>query len=131
MRGRGFRFDRGTFDGATPLVSSLLGREIARFVFGPEAEAERAIADDQVIQEAVRLAAVLRRPMTCWRVHARQEAGAGGRDEGAEGHRRHQTVGPASPGLSLPASRLLLPVPLLHVHDLHALRDRERERLWR
>lgn len=57
MRGRGFRFDRGIFDGAKPLVSSLLAREIARFVFGPEAEAERAIADDKVIQEAVRLAA--------------------------------------------------------------------------
>ena len=55
MRSRGFRFDRATFDGARPLVSSLLGREIARFVFGSDAEAERAIADDKVIQEAVRL----------------------------------------------------------------------------
>jgi hypothetical protein len=33
----------------------LLGREIARFVFGPDAEAERAIANDPVIQAAVRL----------------------------------------------------------------------------
>ena len=57
MRRRGFRFDRSTFDGASPLVSSLLGREIARFVFGPDAEAERAITDDRVIQEAMRLAA--------------------------------------------------------------------------
>ena len=57
MRGRGFRFDRATFDGARPLVSSLLAREIARFAFGADAEAERAIADDKVIQEAVRLAA--------------------------------------------------------------------------
>ncbi len=57
MRNRGFRFDRATFDGAAPLVSSLLGREIARFAFGPEAEAERAIADDKVIQQAVRLVA--------------------------------------------------------------------------
>jgi carboxyl-terminal processing protease len=56
MRGRGFRFDRATFDGARSLVSSLLAREIARFVFGPDAEGERAIADDKVIQEAVRLA---------------------------------------------------------------------------
>jgi carboxyl-terminal processing protease len=56
MRGRGFRFDRATFDGARPLVSSLLAREIARFVFGPDAEGERAIADDKVIQEAVRRA---------------------------------------------------------------------------
>ena len=56
MRGRGFRFDRATFDGARPLVSSLLAREIARFVFGPDAEGERAIAGDKVIQEAVRRA---------------------------------------------------------------------------
>lgn len=56
MRRRGVRFSRSTFDGARRLVSSLLGREIARFVFGPEAEAERAIADDAVIQQAVRLA---------------------------------------------------------------------------
>lgn len=57
MQNREFRFSRSTFDGATSLVSSLLAREIARFVFGPDAEAERAIADDRVIQEAVRLAA--------------------------------------------------------------------------
>ena len=56
MRGRGFRFSRSTFDGARALVSSLLAREIARFVFGPEAEAERAIRDDRVIQAAARLA---------------------------------------------------------------------------
>jgi carboxyl-terminal processing protease len=62
MRGRGFRFDRATFDGASPLVSSLLGREIARFVFGPEAEAERAIANDRVIQAAVGLAAAATSP---------------------------------------------------------------------
>ncbi|HEX6942386.1 MAG TPA: S41 family peptidase [Gemmatimonadaceae bacterium] len=62
MRGRGLRFDRGTFDGARPLVSSLLAREIARFVFGPDAEAERAIADDKVIQEATRIAASAKSP---------------------------------------------------------------------
>jgi carboxyl-terminal processing protease len=55
MRVRGLRFNRETLDGAAPLVSSLLGREIARFVFGPDAEAERAIANDPVIQAAVRL----------------------------------------------------------------------------
>jgi carboxyl-terminal processing protease len=62
MRGRGFQFSRSTFDGARPLVSSLLAREVARFVFGPDAEAERAIADDRVIQEAVRRAAAARSP---------------------------------------------------------------------
>ena len=56
MLGRGLRFSRSTFDGARPLVSSLLAREVARFAFGADAEAERAIADDKVIQEAVRIA---------------------------------------------------------------------------
>ena len=62
MRSREFRFSRATFDRATPLVSNLLAREIARFVFGPEAEAERAIAQDKVIQEAVRRAARAQSP---------------------------------------------------------------------
>jgi hypothetical protein len=57
MRKREFRFPRSTFDGARPLVSSLLGREIARYVFGDDAADERAIRDDPVIQEAVRRAA--------------------------------------------------------------------------
>jgi carboxyl-terminal processing protease len=62
MRTRGLRFDRATFDGATPLVSSLLAREIARFVFGPDAEGERAIRDDKVIHAAVNLAAGVSSP---------------------------------------------------------------------
>jgi carboxyl-terminal processing protease len=57
MRRRNLTFDRPVFDGAAPLVSRLLAREIARYVFGPEAEAERSIRDDAVIQAAVRLAA--------------------------------------------------------------------------
>ncbi len=62
MRGRGFRFSRSTFDGARTLVSSLLAREIARFAFGPDAEAERAIADDRVIQDAVKIASGAKSP---------------------------------------------------------------------
>jgi hypothetical protein len=62
MHAREFRFPRSTFDGARPLVSSLLAREIARFVFGADAEGERAIADDAVIQQAVRLAAEAKSP---------------------------------------------------------------------
>jgi carboxyl-terminal processing protease len=77
MRGHGFRFARATFDGATPLVSSLLAREIARFVFGPDAEAERAIAQDKVVQEAVRRAARAQSPadLLARAVPARQETG--------------------------------------------------------
>lgn len=62
MRQRGFRFPREIYDGAAPLVSSLLAREIARFVFGPQAANERAIRDDRVIQEAVRRAGAARVP---------------------------------------------------------------------
>jgi carboxyl-terminal processing protease len=54
MRSRGFDFDRSIFDGARPLVARLLAREIVRLEFGREAEARRSIADDDVIQQAVR-----------------------------------------------------------------------------
>jgi carboxyl-terminal processing protease len=54
MRSRGFNFDRSIFDGARPLVARLLAREIVRLEFGREAEARRSIADDDVIQQAVR-----------------------------------------------------------------------------
>jgi carboxyl-terminal processing protease len=54
MRTRGFNFDRSIFDGARPLVARLLAREIVRLEFGREAEARRSIADDDVIQQAVR-----------------------------------------------------------------------------
>jgi len=81
MRGRGFRFPRATFESATPLVSSLLAREIARFVFGQDAEAERAIADDQVIQAAVRLAAGAESPQALLQ---RAAAGSGQRAAGKE-----------------------------------------------
>jgi carboxyl-terminal processing protease len=52
---RGFSFERSTYDGATNLVSRLFAREIARYVFGPAAEARRAIADDHVIGTAAGL----------------------------------------------------------------------------
>ena len=56
MQQRGFTFDRSIYDGARRLVSVLLARDVARYVFGPAAAAERAIADDQVIQTAVTMA---------------------------------------------------------------------------
>ena len=40
MRARSFAFPRSIFDGASTLVSRLLAREIARYIFGPQAEAE-------------------------------------------------------------------------------------------
>ena len=57
MRARGLTVDRATYDAASPLVSRLLGREIARFVFGAAAEARRAIREDEVVQAAAALAA--------------------------------------------------------------------------
>jgi carboxyl-terminal processing protease len=54
MRSRGFAFDRAIFDGARPLVARLLAREIVRIEFGRDAEARRSVADDDVIQQAVR-----------------------------------------------------------------------------
>jgi carboxyl-terminal processing protease len=57
MQTRGFKFERRIFDGASDLVSRLLAREIARYVFGPAAEAERSARDDDVIQAAVHLIA--------------------------------------------------------------------------
>jgi carboxyl-terminal processing protease len=54
LRSRGFTFERAIFDGARPLVARLLAREIVRLEFGREAEARRSIADDDVIQQAVR-----------------------------------------------------------------------------
>jgi carboxyl-terminal processing protease len=55
MRGRGFSFDRRIFDGASRLIARLLGREIARDVFGADAETERLAKEDEIIQTAVRL----------------------------------------------------------------------------
>lgn len=52
---RGFTFDRSTYDGASNIVSRLFAREISRYVFGPAAEAQRAIADDQMISVAADL----------------------------------------------------------------------------
>jgi carboxyl-terminal processing protease len=56
MRARGFDFDKRIYDGAHRIVTLLLGREIARYAFGPAAEAERWAREDEVIQEARRLA---------------------------------------------------------------------------
>ncbi|MEO6445097.1 MAG: S41 family peptidase [Gemmatimonadaceae bacterium] len=55
MQRRGFRFDRSVYDRASGLVSRLLARDVARYVFGPAAEARRSIDDDEVIQAAVSL----------------------------------------------------------------------------
>ncbi len=62
IRRRDFTFDRAILDGAKPLVARLLAREIVRLEFGREAEARRSIADDDVIQQAVRALTGVTRP---------------------------------------------------------------------
>ena len=57
MLERGFTFDRAIYDAAAPLVSRLLAREVARYVFGAASEARRSIDDDEVIRAAVVFAA--------------------------------------------------------------------------
>ena len=62
MRDRGFAFDKRVYDGASGLVSKLLGREIVRLEFGAAAESRRAINEDDVIQRALALLAGVHRP---------------------------------------------------------------------
>lgn len=57
LQQRGFSFERRIYADAAPLVSRLIAREVARYVFGPEAEAQRAIRDDAVIGRAAQLVA--------------------------------------------------------------------------
>ncbi len=54
MRTRGIDIPRVIYDDASPYVSRLLAYEIARYVFGPEAEFQRRAADDAVIAGALR-----------------------------------------------------------------------------
>lgn len=60
MGRRGITMDRAVYDSAATLVDRLLGYEIARFVFGAEAEFERAARHDPAIGAAVELAAGVR-----------------------------------------------------------------------
>lgn len=57
MQERGLTFDRATYDAAAPIVTHLIAREVARYVFGAQGEARRSIADDDVIRAAERLLA--------------------------------------------------------------------------
>jgi len=52
---RGVDVPRMTYDEASPLVSQLLANDIARFVFGPEAEFRRRVASDKAIAIALEL----------------------------------------------------------------------------
>ena len=56
MRTRGIDIPRGVYDDAEPLVSRLIAFDIARYVFGGEAEFRRRAAADKVLQKALQLA---------------------------------------------------------------------------
>ena len=54
---KGIRLDRARFDSASAVVDRLIGLEIARYSFGPEAEFRRRLADDRVVSAALDLSA--------------------------------------------------------------------------
>jgi hypothetical protein len=51
------KLDRARFDSASAVVDRLIGLEIARYSFGPEAEFRRRLADDRVVSAALDLSA--------------------------------------------------------------------------
>jgi carboxyl-terminal processing protease len=88
MTARGVDIPRSVYDEAEPLVSRLIGFEIARYVFGPDAEFRRRAAADKVLQKAQELARgakseqdLLRRAMTLAPVasDSADSSGGGGR----------------------------------------------------
>ncbi|HVS61149.1 MAG TPA: S41 family peptidase [Gemmatimonadaceae bacterium] len=56
MRERGIDIPRSIFDEGEPLVSRLIGYDIARYVFGSEAEFRRRASLDKALQKALQLA---------------------------------------------------------------------------
>jgi carboxyl-terminal processing protease len=62
VRSRGFTFDRGIYDRAAPVVSMVIGREVARIEFGALAAARRSIDEDDVIQRAATILSGVRQP---------------------------------------------------------------------
>lgn len=62
LESRGVNIPRVVFDDVGPVVSRHLAYEIARFVFGTDAEFQRRAADDQVLRAALRIAHGARTP---------------------------------------------------------------------
>jgi carboxyl-terminal processing protease len=56
MRERGIDIPRSVFDEGEPLVSRIIGFDIARYVFGSEAEFRRRASVDTPLQKALELA---------------------------------------------------------------------------
>ncbi|HEX6250202.1 MAG TPA: S41 family peptidase, partial [Gemmatimonadaceae bacterium] len=62
LESRGVYIPRVVFDDVGPVISRHLAYEIARFVFGTDAEFQRRAADDQVLRAALRIAHGARTP---------------------------------------------------------------------
>jgi carboxyl-terminal processing protease len=57
VEAKGIKLDRARFDSAGAVVDRLLGLEIARYSFGPDAEFKRRLANDRVVSAALDLSA--------------------------------------------------------------------------
>ena len=62
VRDRGFEIDRATFDGASRLVATFLGREMVRVALGNVAEVRRSLSEDALVQAAATRLRAARRP---------------------------------------------------------------------
>jgi len=77
MQKRAVDVPRSTYDAAAPLVSRLFSYEVARYVFGADAEFRRKAADDKVLIAAQQLLAAARsQPDALRRAEAMQRARA-------------------------------------------------------
>ena len=56
MTARGIDIPRSVYDDAEPVVSKVIAFEIARYVFGADAEFRRRASEDKVLQKALELA---------------------------------------------------------------------------
>ncbi|HUQ98354.1 MAG TPA: S41 family peptidase [Gemmatimonadaceae bacterium] len=56
MVARGVVMDKGVYDESSSVVKLLLGYDIARYVFGPDAEFRRRVENDYAIRSALQLA---------------------------------------------------------------------------
>ena len=55
LRARKITVDRATYDAAEPLVTRILGAQIARYALGPEAEFARGLRSDRAVSASLQL----------------------------------------------------------------------------
>ena len=55
LQARQITVPRAVYDSAAPLVTRALGSQIARYVFGPRAEAARTLREDPALTKAIEL----------------------------------------------------------------------------